>query len=65
MSNLSTKVNPQDVFARFGMDTKKPLWNYDDENVKKCDNCGKNITQSMVEGVKISSCGCKKTVVGY
>lgn len=62
MSNLGVKITPQELFERFGMDGRKPLWNYDDSAAEKCDVCGKLIMVSMVEGITIRSCGCKKEV---
>lgn len=62
MSNLGVKITPQELFERFGMDGRKPLWNYDESTADRCSVCGRLITVSKVEGTKISSCGCKKDV---
>lgn len=63
MSNLGVKLTPQELFQRFGMDGKKPLWKYDEDSlVDRCPICRKLITVSKVEGVTIRSCGCKKKV---
>lgn len=62
MSNLGVKLTPQELFQRFGMDGRKPLWNYDDSSVEKCPACGRLITVSKVEDVTIRSCGCKKEI---
>lgn len=62
MSNLGVSVTPQELFQRFGMDGRKPLWNYDDSEAERCSVCGRLITVSKVEGITIRSCGCKKVV---
>jgi hypothetical protein len=60
MSNLGVAITPQELFERFGMDGRKPLWRFDDSEVEKCPKCNKPITKSVVEGATIKACGCKR-----
>jgi hypothetical protein len=62
MSNLGVAVTPQELFERFGMDGRKPLWSYDDSQADRCPICGKLIMVSKVEDITIRSCGCKKVI---